>query len=610
MRWAIWFGLVWLGVLVPSSARADIQDLNGVWKVMVYQPFSKVADMVLRIDAKDPASLKATILDGLLATSTDAKTNVKVEKNRVVITFEGTVQVNAKSRPFKFNRTLDLAIPEKDAKLVRGTLAPSPLQVFPLELAATDEEKLPQQGFRNVPYEGEGFQKLRSAQSAVNAVFAKLTREKDKEKRKELIKERDQAMEVYSSLAPKIHREILKEKPNSVESVFIALTLLADLKSTKPTQDEVKSWASTAEKLAESFGPPFREKVTSELAKSLHKHDDFASIGLGYVRKLRQSLSADAPLERQAEVMTMLAIALKKSKTDGDELATIEKTVAELNHRLDGEYAKKIEAIPVTAGTSRKDASKRPVLFELFTGAQCPPCVAADVAFDLLAKAYKAEDVVLLQYHVHIPGPDPLTNPETMGRFETYAEAFPDDVRGAPSTLFNGKPMAPGGGPFEGGAQKFAEYQEVIDRLLNEEAGAEVRLHATAKGDQIDIVANVHHVKKPSDKTRLRLVLVEEKVHYTGGNKVRLHHQVVRAFGGGAKGLALTEPKGEFKATINLVELRKSLTEYLDEYSGKRTFSNANRPMEMAKLRVVAFVQDDATHEVLQAVQTIVKGGK
>ena len=47
---------------------------------------------------------------------------------------------------------------------------------------------------------------------------------------------------------------------------------------------------------------------------------------------------------------------------------------------------------------------------ELFTGAQCPPCVAADVAFDVLEKTYKPADLVLIQYHLHIPGPDPLTN--------------------------------------------------------------------------------------------------------------------------------------------------------------------------------------------------------
>jgi len=34
---------------------------------------------------------------------------------------------------------------------------------------------------------------------------------------------------------------------------------------------------------------------------------------------------------------------------------------------------------------------------------QCPPCVAADLAFEGLGKTYKTSEVVLLQYHLHIP---------------------------------------------------------------------------------------------------------------------------------------------------------------------------------------------------------------
>ena len=56
---------------------------------------------------------------------------------------------------------------------------------------------------------------------------------------------------------------------------------------------------------------------------------------------------------------------------------------------------------------------KRVVVVELFTGAECPPCVSADVAFDALLETYKPNEVVLLEYHLHIPGPDPLTNADS-----------------------------------------------------------------------------------------------------------------------------------------------------------------------------------------------------
>ena len=75
---------------------------------------------------------------------------------------------------------------------------------------------------------------------------------------------------------------------------------------------------------------------------------------------------------------------------------------------------------------------------ELFTGAQCPPCVAADVAFDALEMAYDPKDLILSQYHMHIPGPDPLTNPASIARWDFYREKYPQNVGGTPTTMFNG----------------------------------------------------------------------------------------------------------------------------------------------------------------------------
>ena len=93
----------------------------------------------------------------------------------------------------------------------------------------------------------------------------------------------------------------------------------------------------------------------------------------------------------------------------------------------------------------RKGKSDRVVLVEMFTGAECPPCVAADKAFDALGKTFKPSDVILLQYHLHIPGPDPLTNPDSISRSRFYKDA----VDGTPSILMNGKPGPDGGGPAE-----------------------------------------------------------------------------------------------------------------------------------------------------------------
>ena len=102
-------------------------------------------------------------------------------------------------------------------------------------------------------------------------------------------------------------------------------------------------------------------------------------------------------------------------------------------------------------------------------------------------------------------------------------------------------------------------------------------------------------------------------MRYPGGNKLRFHHNVVRAFPGGAEGKALEGGKGEIDLTLNLSELRKSQEAYLEEYPGGprgRSFPHPLPPIELDDLAVVAMVQDDADHSIWHAVQVPVEGEK
>jgi hypothetical protein len=158
---------------------------------------------------------------------------------------------------------------------------------------------------------------------------------------------------------------------------------------------------------------------------------------------------------------------------------------------------------------------------------------------------------------------------------------------------------------------KYNAYRGVIDPLLEENAGANLTATATRNGDKIDITAEVKGLSKPGEDTRLRMVLVEETIRYTGGNGLRFHHQVVRDFPGGVKGKSLTEKDSKHTATVDLTELRKKLSTYLKDYEkNQRPFPNSDRPLDFNNLRVVLFVQDDSTHEVLQALQVEVGGEK
>jgi hypothetical protein len=79
---------------------------------------------------------------------------------------------------------------------------------------------------------------------------------------------------------------------------------------------------------------------------------------------------------------------------------------------------------------------------------------------------------------------------------------------------------------------------------------------------------------------------------------------------GGPQGFALKDKSLKQSVTVDLDEVRKELTKYLDDFAKETPFPNAQRPLELKNLRVVAFLQNDATREVLQAVQVDVRPEK
>ena len=236
---------------------------------------------------------------------------------------------------------------------------------------------------------------------------------------------------------------------------------------------------------------------------------------------------------------------------------------------------------------------------ELFTGAQCPPCVAADVAFDVLGKTYKPSELVLIQYHLHIPGPDPMTNAAT----EARAEALQCQQH-AVHLLQRQSQGAAAAARWRAAEKKYEAYRAIIDPLLEEPAACKIKATARQVGDKIQIQTDVADLDKPGKDAKLHVLLVEETIRFVGSNKLRFHHQVVRAMPGGAAGVAVMNPAQSVNQEVDLGNLRKQLVGYLDHYEETmRTFPQVSRPLDFHGLRVIAFLQDDSTNEILQAVQ-------
>jgi hypothetical protein len=388
-------------------------------------------------------------------------------------------------------------------------------------------------------------------------------------------------------------RELLSKQTIGWEVVMAAMMLLqqAEKKMAKP--EEVRGWATKAVKAAEPYGMHWQSDVVLDIAEILGSQKGYETIALQYARQAERMLDPKERPVLQKRVLEVLANALTKAGK-ADDAKEIEARLKKLDFKIKPElYA------------GRKGKSDRVVLVELFTGAQCPPCVAADLAFDNLEKTFKPAEVILLQYHLHVPGPDPLTSPASELRAKFYGET----ISGTPTILFNGKPGAPGGGDIADSPEKYAEYVATITPQLETPAKAQIKASATRKGDQIDITAEVSGLKDTGDDIRLRFALVEEQVDYTGGNKLPSHHHVVRALPGGPDGTALKEKTAKKTVSVNLSELRKELNDYLDKSAARRPFPNKERPLELKKLYVVAFVQNDDNGEVFQAIQVEVKGG-
>ena len=258
-----------------------------------------------------------------------------------------------------------------------------------------------------------------------------------------------------------VTKDDLAKQKGDAAGVRMILELLSQAAEKKATPDEVRSWAEKAAKWAAPYGQRWQREITIAVAEILSEQEGYAPIALQYARQAEKSLNAkkDSP-GLQRRVLRALAAALNKSDKK-DEAKAVEL---------------RLEKIPVVVAPpfpGRKNKSDRVVLVELFTGAQCPPCVTADVAFDALMKTYPPRDAVFLEYHLNIPRPDPMTNKDTEERERYYGKA----IEGTPTMFVNGKVGPPPGGRGEDDAQgKYDEYSALIQPLLEKPAKAQLKV--------------------------------------------------------------------------------------------------------------------------------------
>jgi hypothetical protein len=588
------FGLaVSIAIVVGVPVHASAQSADGTWKLSYLTAGNDLVAAIVKMQTKDG---KAT--GELVAGSPRLKGLELVSVNQDGKLLRITLKTPAIEVAFEAN------VPANPGKRIGGVLSVGD-SLFPAELNQTADSELDLKNSLKA-IDCPPLQQAKTLTAKANSLRLQAQLSKDAEKKKDLLKQAVEAEAVAKKETPKLYREVIEKHADSPGVFDASLALIKAAKPGETKVEEIKAWADAGANVAKSYGPRWQGEYAYQVANLLVTQDAYAKAALDYARQAEKALPEKASANDESRVLNLVVRALKKNDMAADAKA-YEARFAKIEEKLDAEYSAKMPGFKGTAFEGRKGKSDRAVFMELFTGATCPPCVAADLAFDVLQKSYKPSELVLIQYHVHIPGPDPMTNPGTVDRWKYYTGAFPKDVRGVPSSLFNGKPQGGGGGGAAAAENKYNAYRTIIDPLLEDPSTAKIKAAATRKGDKVEINVSAD-VAAPGEEKKLRLLLTEETVRYPGSNKIRLHHNVVRAFPNGVNGTALTEASTKFTSTVDISELRAGLNKYLDDYQlNVRPFLNPARPLEMSHLRVVAYVQDDATHEILQAIQVEVK---
>ncbi|MEN6312153.1 MAG: hypothetical protein ABFD80_11530, partial [Acidobacteriota bacterium] len=256
-------------------------------------------------------------------------------------------------------------------------------------------------------------------------------------------------------------------------------------------------------------------------------------------------------------------------------------------------YEAKLRALPYEAEPFKAPAGwkGKAVLAELFTGSECPPCVAADLGFDGLIESYPAKYLAVLEYHLPIPRPDPMINAATGARQDYYG------VGSTPTVFIDGEKDDSGGGTRPMAEAKFKQYKAAVDARVGAAPAVVLKLRATRSGDAVKVE---YDLGQAAAGTEYRLALVQKEEPYKGSNGLALHKMIVRD-------LVAAGP-GSRQASFDVAASERAADAYLTEFENTNTrfkgykFPERHTGIDRTKLAVVLFAQDPATKKVLNAV--------
>ncbi|WKZ65925.1 MAG: T9SS type A sorting domain-containing protein [Flavobacteriales bacterium] len=227
-------------------------------------------------------------------------------------------------------------------------------------------------------------------------------------------------------------------------------------------------------------------------------------------------------------------------------------------------------------------SAQRVVLIEEFTSSTCAPCASFNNTFDPLLTSVNANgtgsNIAAIKYQMNWPSPgtDPSYNPDGVTRRTYYG------VSGIPDSYLNG-------------ASVQNSYVNNASNLSTEAAVpafAAINLTATYGGNLLTVTAEVTPYADFPGTHKLHIAAVES-YSYTGGttSQTQFKHAQRKML-----------PNGSGITMANLqAGISQSFTQTYSFTTGGVAQGNYNLWGQLANVKVVAFVQNSSTKEVLQA---------
>jgi len=232
-------------------------------------------------------------------------------------------------------------------------------------------------------------------------------------------------------------------------------------------------------------------------------------------------------------------------------------------------------------GFSAFSQSQRMVLIEEGSNASCGPCAAQNPAFKVLLDANTTK-VIPLKYQWYFPGFDPMHNhnpTEANGRFDGYY-----GQNGVPTAMIDGTVPSFGGTPYDGAPAGFT--QALIDTRYAVPASFDIELTYSLTPETISVTATTNCTQAASGNFKLRIAVIEKHIEFAtapGSNGETDFYSVMKKFLPNADGVAMA-------ASYAVGET----------FTTTQTWDLANI-YDINEVAVVAFIQNDANKEVMQA---------